>query len=121
MYFSDGLLAQIFSREVFALLLKEELVSQALVEKIMGWRHSGFSVHSRIFFMIFSLPRRRGLGDLRLLWRRERLCRHIPPRSQAVLDIFLSHHLQSHTMIERVYGDKDAHLANAAEKEFLLL
>ena len=46
--FSDGLLAQIFSREVFALLLGEELVSQALVEKIMGWRLSGFSVHSKV-------------------------------------------------------------------------
>jgi hypothetical protein len=46
--FSDGLLAQIFSREVFALLLGEELISQALVEKIAGWRHSGFSVHSKV-------------------------------------------------------------------------
>jgi hypothetical protein len=46
--FSDGLLAQMFSREVFALLLGEELISQALVEKIAGWRHSGFSVHSNV-------------------------------------------------------------------------
>jgi hypothetical protein len=37
-----------FSREVFALLLQENLISQALVEKIMGWRHSGFSVHSKV-------------------------------------------------------------------------
>ena len=46
--FSDGLLAQMFSREVFALLLREELISQALVDKISGWRHSGFSVHSKV-------------------------------------------------------------------------
>jgi hypothetical protein len=46
--FSDGLLAQMFSHEVFALLLGEELISQALVEKIAGWRHSGFSVHSKV-------------------------------------------------------------------------
>jgi len=46
--FSDGLLAQMFAREVFSLLLREELISQALVEKIMGWRHSGFSVHSKV-------------------------------------------------------------------------
>jgi ribosomal protein S27E len=46
--FSDGLLAQMFAREVFALLLREELISEALVEKIMGWRHSGFSVHSQV-------------------------------------------------------------------------
>jgi len=28
--------------------LREELISDALVEKIMGWRHSGFSVHSQV-------------------------------------------------------------------------
>jgi len=37
-----------FSREVFALLLREELISEALVEKIAGWGHSGFSVHSKV-------------------------------------------------------------------------
>jgi len=46
--FQDGLLAEFFSREVFALLLREELISEALVEKIMGWRHTGFSVHSKV-------------------------------------------------------------------------
>jgi len=46
--FSDGRLAQMFSREVFSLLLGEELISQALVEKIASWRHSGFSVHSKV-------------------------------------------------------------------------
>ncbi|MBW1936633.1 MAG: transposase, partial [Deltaproteobacteria bacterium] len=46
--FQDRLLADFFSREVFALLLKEELISETLVEKISGWRHSGFSVHSQV-------------------------------------------------------------------------
>jgi ribosomal protein S27E len=46
--FEDSLLAELFSREVFALLLGEELISEALVEKIAGWRHSGFSVHSKV-------------------------------------------------------------------------
>jgi hypothetical protein len=46
--FQDGLIAEFFSREVFAVLLGEELISEALVEKIMGWRHSGFSVHSKV-------------------------------------------------------------------------
>lgn len=46
--FSDGLLAQMFAREVFSLLLQKNLISQALVEKIMGWRYSGFSVHSKV-------------------------------------------------------------------------
>jgi hypothetical protein len=46
--FQDNLLAEFFSREVFALLLREELISEAVKEKIMGWRHSGFSVHSKV-------------------------------------------------------------------------
>jgi hypothetical protein len=46
--FQDNLLAEFFSREVFALLLREELISKAVVEKISGWRHSGFSVHSKV-------------------------------------------------------------------------
>jgi len=46
--FQDSLLAEFFSREVFSLLMREELISKALVEKIAGWRHSGFSVHSQV-------------------------------------------------------------------------
>ncbi len=46
--FEDSLLAEFFSREVFSLLLGEDLISEALVEKIAGWRHSGFSVHSKV-------------------------------------------------------------------------
>jgi len=46
--FQDSLLAEFFSREVFSLLLREELISEALVDKIAGWRHSGFSVHSKV-------------------------------------------------------------------------
>jgi hypothetical protein len=46
--FQDNLLAEVFSREVFSLLLREELISEAVVEKIAGWRHSGFSVHSKV-------------------------------------------------------------------------
>jgi hypothetical protein len=39
--FQDNLMAEFFKREVFSLLLGEELISEALVEKIAGWRHSG--------------------------------------------------------------------------------
>jgi len=46
--FRDSLLAEFFKREVFSLLLGEELISEAVVEKIAGWRHSGFSVHSKV-------------------------------------------------------------------------
>jgi len=48
----DSLLAQLFKREVFALLLGKELISEALVERIEGWRHSGFSVHGKIWAKI---------------------------------------------------------------------
>lgn len=46
--FRDSLLAEFFKREVFALLLGEELISPEIVEKIASWRHSGFSVHSQV-------------------------------------------------------------------------
>jgi len=46
--FDDGLIAEFFSREVFSLLLQEELISQEMVEKIAQWRHSGFNVHSKV-------------------------------------------------------------------------
>jgi len=46
--FSDGLLAQMFAREVFYLLLQKNLIFQSMVEKIMVWRYSGFSVHSKV-------------------------------------------------------------------------
>ncbi len=46
--FPDSLLAEFFKREVFALLLRQELISEAVKEKILGWRHSGFSVHSKV-------------------------------------------------------------------------
>jgi len=43
----DHLISEFFSRKVFALLLGEELISEQMVEKIAGWRHSGFNVHSQ--------------------------------------------------------------------------
>lgn len=46
--FQDSLLAEVFQGEVFSLLLRQELISETLVEKIAGWRHSGFSVHSKV-------------------------------------------------------------------------
>lgn len=46
--FRDSLLAEFFKREVFSLLLGEELISLEIVKKIASWRHSGFSVHSQV-------------------------------------------------------------------------
>jgi hypothetical protein len=46
--FDDTLLAQLFSREVFTMLLGEALITLKVVEKILSWRHSGFNVHSKV-------------------------------------------------------------------------
>ena len=46
--FQDSLLAEFFKREVFSLLLRQELISEAVGEKISGWRHTGFNVHSKV-------------------------------------------------------------------------
>ncbi|MGQ9471612.1 MAG: hypothetical protein ACUVR0_07980 [Candidatus Aminicenantales bacterium] len=43
----DQFLAEFFSPKVFALLLREELISEAGEEKVVRWRYSGFSVHSK--------------------------------------------------------------------------
>jgi hypothetical protein len=67
------LLAQFFSREVFALLLQENLISQALVEKIMGWRHCGFSVHSKVKVSTSEEAERVGEDMIRPLLSLERL------------------------------------------------
>jgi hypothetical protein len=44
----DGRLAEIFSREVLAFLVSQELLSPEWAERILSWRHTGFNVHSRV-------------------------------------------------------------------------
>jgi len=44
----DTRLEEIFAREVLANLVRKELLSQESAEKITAWRHSGFSVHSKV-------------------------------------------------------------------------
>jgi hypothetical protein len=46
--FNDSLISQCFSREVFALLLRQKLISLSLVGKILRWRHTSFNVHSKV-------------------------------------------------------------------------
>ena len=46
--FNDDLLREIFTREVFSLLLREQLINLTLVQKILRWRHTGFHVHSKV-------------------------------------------------------------------------
>jgi len=71
--FDDGLIAKFFSREVFALLLGEELISEEIVEKILLWRHSGFSVHSRVRAVTKREAERVGKYMIRPLLSLERL------------------------------------------------
>ena len=44
----DARLAEIFAREVLADLVRKELLSPEWAERILSWRHTGFSVHSRV-------------------------------------------------------------------------
>ena len=46
--FNDSLLTEFFSREVFSLLLRKQLINLSLVQKVLRWRHTGFNVHSRV-------------------------------------------------------------------------
>jgi hypothetical protein len=46
--FNDDLLREIFTREVFSLLVHKQLINLTLVEKILHWRHTGFHVHSKV-------------------------------------------------------------------------
>ena len=46
--FHDGIIRDLFTHEVFSLLLREKLISLPLVQKILGWRHTGFNAHSKV-------------------------------------------------------------------------
>jgi len=45
----DTRLAEIFAREVLAMLVLKELLSPEWAERILFWPHSGFNVHSHLF------------------------------------------------------------------------
>jgi len=44
----DARLEEIFAREMLAMLVRKELLSPEWAERILSWRHSGFSVHSLV-------------------------------------------------------------------------
>jgi hypothetical protein len=44
----DSRLAEIFAREVLAMLVRKELLSPEWAERILFWPHSGFNVHSLV-------------------------------------------------------------------------
>jgi hypothetical protein len=44
----DSRLTDLFAREVLADLVRKELLSPEWAARILSWRHTGFSVHSRV-------------------------------------------------------------------------
>jgi hypothetical protein len=46
--FDDGHISEVFSREVLRFLIGRELLSPEWAERLLSWRHTGFSVHSRV-------------------------------------------------------------------------
>ena len=44
----DSRLAEVFAREVLAMLVRKELLSPEWVVHILSWRHTGFNVHSLV-------------------------------------------------------------------------
>jgi len=46
--FDDGRLVEVFAREVLGFLVRRELLSPEWAERLLSWRHTGFSVHSRV-------------------------------------------------------------------------
>jgi ribosomal protein S27E len=46
--FDDARLSEVFAREVLGFLLRRELLSPEWAERLLSWRHTGFSVHSRV-------------------------------------------------------------------------
>jgi len=46
--FDDARLVEVFAREVLGFLVRRELLSPEWAERLLSWRHTGFSVHSRV-------------------------------------------------------------------------
>jgi Putative transposase len=46
--FDDSRLAELFAREVLAMLVCRELLSPEWAERVLSWRHTGFNVHSLV-------------------------------------------------------------------------
>ena len=46
--FNDALIRELFTCEVFSLLLREKLIGLSLVQRILRWQYTGFKVHSKV-------------------------------------------------------------------------
>jgi hypothetical protein len=66
-------IAEIFAREVLGYLVRKELLSPEWAERILSWRHTGFSVHSRVRAKTKSETERIGKYIIRPVLALERL------------------------------------------------
>jgi ribosomal protein S27E len=71
--FHDEVIREIFTHEVFSLLLREKLIGLPLAGKILRWRHTGFNVHSQVRAQTTSEAERVGKYMIRPLLSLKRL------------------------------------------------
>jgi len=71
--FDDARLAEVFAREVLGFLLRREVLSPEWAEPLLSWRHTGFSVHSRVRAKTKTEAERVGKYMIRPLLSLERL------------------------------------------------
>jgi len=69
----DSRLEEIFAREILEFLVRKELLSPEWAERILSWRHSGFSVHSLVRAATKTEAERVGKYMIRPLLALERL------------------------------------------------
>jgi hypothetical protein len=69
----DSRLTELFAREVLGFLVHKELFSPEWAERLLSWRHTGFSVHSRVRAKTKSEAERVGKYMIRPLLSLERL------------------------------------------------
>ena len=84
--FHDKVIQEIFTREVFSLLLRKKLIGLPLVQKILGWRYTGFNVHSKVRATDKEEGVRVGKYMIRPLLSLKRLFfSHIPDKGQVMV------------------------------------
>jgi hypothetical protein len=71
--FNDSRLAEIFTRELLADLVRRQLLSPEWAERLLSWRHTGFHVHSRVRAKTNTEAERVGKYMIRPLLSLERL------------------------------------------------
>ncbi len=71
--FHDEVIQELFTHEVFSLLVRKKLIGLVLVQKILSWHHTGFNVHSQVRAQTKKEAERVGNYTIRLLLFLKRL------------------------------------------------